>query len=60
MIGKNLGKTIKQLLLIFCTLKNKKISFLFQNQEKQVFLLMIPNGKECQAKLEGHKAKSEQ
>ena len=48
MIGKNLRKITKQLLLMFCMLKRKNITSLLSNNnsncEKQVLLLMIQNG----------------
>ena len=49
MIGKNLRKIMEQLLLMFFTLKKKKVYSAYvskqnSNCEKQVILLMIPNG----------------
>ena len=43
---------------MFCTLKKKKIypayvSKTNSNREKQIILLMIPNGKRCEAKSRG-------
>ena len=50
MTGKNSRKIIEQLLLMLCMLKEKKYIQPFlkhdSNCEKQVILLMIPNGKE--------------
>ena len=52
MIGKNLRKIIEQLLSMFCVLKKKRcpayISKHNSNCEKQVILLMIPNGERSQ------------
>ena len=49
MTGKKLRKIIQQLLLLFCMIKIEKIyppyvSISYSNREKQVILVMIPNG----------------
>ena len=51
MLGKTLRKIMYQLLLMFCMLKNNiypaYVSKDNLNREKQITLLMIPNGGRC-------------
>ena len=60
MIGKNLRKTMQQLLLMFCMLKKEKIYLAYvskynSNREKQVILFVISNGEIRRVKSEGQR-----
>ena len=60
MIGKHFRKIMLQFVLMFCILNKKKyILLMFQknnsNCEKQVILLIMPNGEKREAKSEGQR-----